>query len=272
MTNCFCVGKGHKAFLSQHIGDLQGIETTRFYEKTIEQFVKLFRVAPALIAADMYPEYISTRTGLSFGDFPVVKVQHHHAHIASCMAEHHLDEKVIGVALDGTGYGSDGNIWGGEFLLCDLNDFTRVSHFEYIPLPGGDMAVEEPWRMAVSYLYQIFGNDFNKPELPFLRNLNPEKVKVIVQMIDKKINCPLTSGAGRLFDAVASMLDLVQVASFQAEGPMLLESIISHNCKDSYGFTCKETISFDLTIRVLLTVILYREQIRQQSLQSFTIQ
>jgi hydrogenase maturation protein HypF len=249
LTNCFCVGKGQKAFLSQHIGDLQGLETTLFYEKTLAQFIQLFRVKPSLLAVDMHPEYVSTKTGLSFGDFPVVRVQHHHAHISACMAEHHLDEKVIGVALDGTGYGTDGNIWGGEFLVCDLNDFTRSTHFDYIPLPGGDMAAEEPWRTAVSYLYRIYGADFHSLELPLLKQIDPEKIRLIIQMIDRNINCPLTSGAGRLFDCIASLLNLVQVATFHAEGPMRLESIIRNDCADSYPIASGETIRFDETIR-----------------------
>ena len=249
LTNCFCVGKGKKAFLSQHIGDLQGLETTLFFEKTITQFLKLFRVNPSLLAVDMHPGYISTKTGLNYGDLPIVQVQHHHAHIASCMAEHHLDEKVIGIALDGTGYGTDGNSWGAEFMICDLNDFERVTHFEYIPLPGGDLATEEPWRMAVSYLYKVFGREFLNLELPFLRNIDPERVQLVLQMIDKKINSPLTSGAGRLFDCVASLLDLVQFASFQAEGPMRLESLVRKDCTESYPFQNLETFCFDQTIR-----------------------
>ena len=248
LTNCFCVGKGQKAFLSQHIGDLQGLETTLFYEQTLAQFIKLFRVKPSLHAVDMHPEYVSTKTGSGFGDITLVKVQHHHAHIASCMAEHYLDEKVIGVALDGTGYGTDGNTWGSEFLVCDLNDFTRITHFDYIPLPGGDLAAEEPWRMAVSYLYKFYGADFLSLDLPFLKQIDPEKIRLIVHMIDKNINCPLTSGAGRLFDCVASLLDLVQIASFQAEGPMRLESIVRQDCIENYGYTCGETIQFGETI------------------------
>ena len=160
LTNCFCVGKGQKAFLSQHIGDLQGLETTLFYEQTIAQFLRLFRVSPAFLAVDMHPAYISTRTGLNYVHLPIVRVQHHHAHIASCMAEHQLDEKVIGIALDGTGYGTDGHSWGAEFMICDLTDFERVTHFEYIPQPGGDLATDEPWRMAVSYLYKVYGRYF----------------------------------------------------------------------------------------------------------------
>jgi len=153
------------------------------------------------------------------------------------------------VAFDGTGYGPDGNIWGGEFLLCDLVDYKRISHFDYLPLPGGDLASEEPWRMAVSWLYKVYGNDFRKLELAFFGHLEPEKTELLIRMIDKNINCPLTSGAGRLFDAVASMLGLCQVASFPAEGPMKLESLVTKNCSESYAFVIDQTIRFDATIR-----------------------
>jgi len=165
------------------------------------------------------------------------------------MAEHRLDEKVIGVALDGTGYGTDGNIWGSEFLVCDLNEFVRITHFDYLPMPGGDGATEEPWRMAVSYLYKVYGNDFLKLDLPLLKVIEPERIELIIQMIDKKINCPLSSGAGRLFDCVASLLNLVQVATFQAEGPMRLEAMLDPNCTESYQFVLDQTVQFDETIR-----------------------
>ena len=256
LTNCFCIGKGQKAFLSQHIGDLQHFETTQFYEQTIAQFLRLFRFKPSLLAVDLHPEYISTKTAQHFGDLPLVSVQHHHAHIASCMMEHHLDEKVIGVALDGTGYGDDGHIWGSEFLLCDLNDYTRITHFDYLPLPGGDLAAEEPWRMAVSYLFKVFGNDFLKLKMPFFNQIDPDKISMVVRMIERKINCPLTSGAGRLFDAVASLLGLCQNASFQAEGPMRLESLVKDNCIESYSFEIDQTIRFDGTIRGIVNDIL----------------
>jgi hydrogenase maturation protein HypF len=257
LTNCFCIGKGRKAFLSQHIGDLQGLETIQFYEQTIEQFLKLFRVKPSMLAVDMHPEYISTKIAQQFGDLPLVPIQHHHAHIASCMAEHQLDEMVIGVALDGTGYGDDGNIWGGEFLLCDLHDYTRITHFEYIPLPGGDLAVEEPWRMAVSWLYKVYGKDFTKLNLSFLKEIEPERLAVLVRMIDRNINCPLTSGAGRLFDAVSSLLGLCQVASFQAEGPMKLESLVKKDCRESYSFEIDQNIRFGATVRGIVDDLLH---------------
>ncbi len=220
-----------------------------FYEQTLAQFIKLFRIKPSLIAVDMHPLYFSTKTGLAIGDLPVVKVQHHHAHIASCMAENMLDEKVIGVAFDGTGFGTDDNTWGSEFLLCDLNDFERIAHFEYIPLPGGDSAIEEPWRIAVSFLYKVYGSSLTDLELKFLNQPDREKIRLVMQMIDKKINCPLTSGAGRLFDCVASLLDIVQVATFQAEGPMKLESMVCQDYEESYEYTIGKTISFNSTIR-----------------------
>jgi len=252
LTNCFCAGKGNKAFISQHIGDLQTIETTLFYENTLARFMQLFRITPTMAAVDLHPEYISTKTGLNYGNLTVVGVQHHHAHIASCMAEHRLDEKVIGIALDGTGYGTDGNSWGSEFMICDLIDFKRVTHFEYILQPGGDRAAEEPWRMAVSWLYKIYGREFLSLDIPLLKEIDSEKIQMIIQMIDKNINCPLTSGAGRLFDCVASLLDLVQVCSFQAEGPMRLESLVRPDCTDSYPFDQNETIRFSRTIRGII--------------------
>lgn len=249
LANCFCIGKGQQAIMSQHIGDLQDLETVQFYEQTIEKFLKLFRVKPSLLAVDMHPDYVSAKTGRDFGDLPLVTVQHHHAHIASCMTEHRIDETVIGVAFDGTGYGDDGNTWGSEFLVCSLSGYDRITHFEYLPLPGGDMAAEEPWRMAVSWLYKVYGNDFTDLKLPFFGELEPGKVRFLAGMIDRKINCPLTCGAGRMFDAVASILGLCQAASFQAEGPMRLESMVMKGCRDSYGFEMEQTIGFDATLR-----------------------
>ena len=252
LSNCFCVGKGRKAFLSQHIGDLRGLETTLFYEQTLERFIHLFRISPSLLAVDMHPDYISTRTAAGFSKLPVISIQHHHAHIASCMAEYKLDEKVIGVAFDGTGYGDDGNIWGSEFLVCDLEGYIRVDHFGCIPLPGGDRASEEPWRMAVSWLYKVFGKDFLKLDLALFHQTRPEDIQGLIHMMDRKINCPLTSGAGRFFDAVASLLGLCQVAAFPAQGPMLLESIINVNCTEKYEWSANQGISLDETLRGII--------------------
>jgi len=251
LQNCFCVGKGKQAFLSQHIGDLKSIETYEFYEETFEKFIKLFRVKPTLIACDMHPDYLSTKYAKSL-PFNKIFIQHHHAHVASCMAEYGLDKKVIGISFDGTGYGDDGNIWGGEFLICDLNEYERFSHFEYIPLPGGDKVTKEPWRVGASYLYSIFGKDFISMNLPFLSKIPKDSLELILNAIDKKINSPLCSSAGRLFDAVSAIINLCPVSSYHAEAPMKLESIIDKNCNDRYNYEINPTISFKQTIREIV--------------------
>jgi hydrogenase maturation protein HypF len=253
LVNTFCIGKGRQAVLSQYIGDLQNVETISFYEETLKKFQTLFRMTPAIVAADLHPDYFTSRLAESKSDqVELIRVQHHHAHIASCMAEHGLDESVLGVAMDGTGYGSDGNTWGAEFFYCDLAGFTRDTHFEYIPLPGGDRGIEEPWRMAVSYLFKTFGEDFAGLDLPFLKDIDQEKVDIIVKMIRANINCPLVSSAGRLFDAVSAMLGLCLFSTFSAEAPMRLESIIEPGCSEYYPFSLGETVNFDFTIAGIL--------------------
>ncbi len=255
LVNCFCIGKGNQAILSQHIGDLKNLETLEFYSESFERFKKLFRTNPNLVVHDMHPDYLSTRFAKDL-NIERLEVQHHHAHIASCMAEHNLDEKVIGVSMDGTGYGDDGNIWGGEFFVCDLADYAREIHFEYIPLPGGDSVTKEPWRTAVSYLYKIYGKDFLKLEIPFIQNLDLTKTKMIIQAIDKKINCPLSSSAGRLFDAVAAITNVCPVSKFHAEAPMRLENVASGTIEIAYPFDFGEVISFEPTIQEIVQDLL----------------
>jgi hydrogenase maturation protein HypF len=255
LVNCFCIGKGNQAILSQHIGDLKNLETLEFYIESFERFKTLFRVSPELVVCDMHPDYLSTRFAKDM-KIPMVEVQHHHAHIASCMAEHNLDEKVIGVSMDGTGYGDDGNIWGGEFFVCDLEGYERKFHFEYVPLPGGDSVTKEQWRTAVSYLYKIYGKDFLKLEIPLIQNLDKDKADLIVQAIDKRINCPLSSSAGRLFDAVAAILNVCAVSKFHAEAPMRLENVASGTIETGYPFDFGDVISFEPTIREIVEDLL----------------
>ncbi len=243
LKNTFCVGKNKMAFVSQHIGDLKNIETFDFYKETIDRFKKLFRVEPTLFVGDLHPDYLSTRYMKELKGEKIY-VQHHHAHVASCMAEHGLDEQVIGVSFDGTGFGDDGHTWGSEFFVCDLLKYKRVRHFEYIPMPGADKVSEEPWRMAVSYLYTYYGEDFMKMDIPFLKNIPLEKMNILAHMLKNNIHCPLTSGAGRLFDAIAALMNICPVAHYEAEGPMRMESIIDQHCKDKYHFTIESTISF----------------------------
>jgi len=257
LVNTFCIGKGNQAFLSQHIGDLKNPETLEFFEESIDRFKKLFRAETELVVCDMHPDYLSTKYAIEVCSSPphshshskLIQVQHHHAHIASCMAEHGLDEKVIGVSLDGVGYGDDGHIWGGEFMICDLLDFERKTHFDYIPMPGGDKATKEPWRMGVSYLYKFFGKDFLSFELPFLKNIPRNDIDLILLAIEKNINCPLTSSTGRLFDAVSAICNLCTHASFHAEAPMRLEQAIKTETDVQYDFTLGDTILMESTIK-----------------------
>lgn len=243
LVNCFCIGKGNQAILSQHIGDLKNIETYRFYTETIEKYKRLFRFSPGLVAYDMHPDYLSTRYASEL-NIESISVQHHHAHIASCMAEHGINEKVIGVSFDGTGYGTDGNIWGSEFLLADLYAFERYSHFEYIALPGGDKVTEEPWRTALSCLYHSFGRHVKSLEITFVRLIDEKKLNLVLDALEKRINCPLSSGAGRLFDAVAALLNVCPVSKFHAEAPMRLESLTIGSLNQRYEVSLGETISF----------------------------
>jgi hydrogenase maturation protein HypF len=152
------------------------------------------------------------------------------------MAEHQLDEKVIGIAFDGVGLGDDGNIWGGEFLICDFADYKRYSHFEYVQMPGGDTATKNPWRMAVSYLYKYYGTSFLDLNLAFLKNIPDFEIDLVIKMLEKNINCPLTSSTGRFFDAVAALTNICTQSSFHAEAPMRLEAAIDKNTSAVYNF------------------------------------
>jgi hydrogenase maturation protein HypF len=203
----------------------------------------------------MHPDYFSTgfATRLSNDlNVKLVPVQHHHAHIVSCMAEYGLDGNVIGISLDGTGYGTDGKIWGGEFLIADTGHFTRFTHFDYVSVPGGDIASDEPWRMAYSYLLKYFGPDFDFGSIPSLNKIDKEKKDLVKQMLIKGINSPLSSGAGRLFDAVSAILGLCTESSFDSEAPMRLESVINHNTDLYYPFEFDDTIGFSGTFRGIL--------------------
>lgn len=235
LVNCFCIGKGKQAIMSQHIGDLKNMETLEFYKESIQRHERLFRFQPSLAAMDLHPDYLSTNYVRQLG-IPAVAIQHHHAHIASCMAENGLDRKVIGASFDGTGYGTDGNIWGGEFMVCDFLGFERKAHFEYIPQPGGDAVTKHPWRMMTAYLVHYFGEDIIHEHPRLFKNTDPKELEVVLFMMKNKINSPLTSSAGRLFDAVSALLGICGNTTYHAEAPMLLESAASPDVQDSYPF------------------------------------
>lgn len=253
--NSFCIGKKNQALMSQYIGDLKNMPVLEFFTESIERFFHIFRFKPEYLACDLHPAYFSTAYAQKLSrklNLPLVQVQHHHAHIVSCMAEYGLDEKVIGVSFDGTGYGPDGNIWGSEFLIADTLNFRRITHFEYVPMPGGDKAAEEPWRMAYSYLYRYFGDQKYYEEIPAFRSVGRQEMKVVEEMVRKNINCPLTSGAGRLFDAVAALTGLCSFSTFDSEAPMRLESAIKTDTNDLYPFEINEVISFKSTFSAIL--------------------
>lgn len=232
-VNTFALGKADTIIQSQYIGDLKNWETLEFYKESLERFQHLFRFTPTRLVCDLHPDYMSSReaerTALR-NNLPLLKIQHHHAHAAACMLEYGLDEPVIAIIWDGTGLGDDNKAWGGEFFLCDRKEYKRLSHLEYVPMPGGDKASEEPWRMAVSYLYH-FGLEI--PE-DFIDRIGAIKVNTLITMIEKGINTPYTSGAGRLFDAFASILGLCDISTRQAEAPVLLEQAAIDNFEDQY--------------------------------------
>ena len=223
LKNTVCVVRGSEAFLSQHVGDLENLESYRFFEEAVQHLQRILETEPKVIAHDLHPDYFSTKWAQERTGAELVGVQHHHAHIAACMAENHLDGKVIGIALDGTGYGTDGAIWGGEVLVADYLGFERAGHLEYLPLPGGAAAIHEPWRMAVSYLSKHYGKDLEKLELPFLAEMDSRKLAVVLQMMEREINSPRTSSCGRLFDAVAATVGLRGTVNFEAQAAIELE-------------------------------------------------
>ncbi len=208
LKNTFCLGKGHQAFVSHHIGDLENLETLTSFKEGITHFQNLFDIYPQAIIYDLHPEYLATKYALDTDIPQKIGVQHHHAHIASVLAEHKLIGPVIGVAADGTGYGTDGAVWGCEIMVADLLDFERTAHLRYVPLPGGEQAVRQPWRMAAAYLAQAYGDAFLKLDIPFVKRLDRSKWHVLSQMMTRSLNSPLTSSMGRLFDAVAALLGL----------------------------------------------------------------
>jgi hydrogenase maturation protein HypF len=226
--NTFTISRGDEIFISHYIGETDNIETIKAFEKGIKHFINFFDIPPDIAVVDLHPEYEATKFGRKWAfenSKPLIEVQHHHAHIASCLLDNKLNEKVIGVTWDGTGYGADGNIWGGEFLIADLKEYERKAYLQYIPIPGGDITVKEPWRMAAVYLYDIFGESFRTLDIDFVKALDKKKWFIIQNMIDKRVNSPFTSSMGRLFDAVSSILGVRNSINYQGQAAIELEMI-----------------------------------------------
>lgn len=240
LKNTVCLTKENRAFVSQHIGDLKNFETYEAFERTIAHLVRILDIRPEIVAHDLHPDYLSTRHALEQSKRPTLGVQHHHAHIVSCLAEHGLEGPVIGIALDGTGWGPDGTVWGGEVLLADPVSYARTAFLERVPLPGGDAAARYPWRMALAYLDGAFGEGIPDLPIPFVAAHRGEEARTVLHMLHRGLNAPLTSSCGRLFDAVASLLGLRDRNAFEGQAAMELEEIQEQGDFGVYPWSIEE--------------------------------
>ncbi|MBI5575770.1 MAG: carbamoyltransferase HypF [Deltaproteobacteria bacterium] len=223
LKNAFSLTRGNFVFMSHHIGDLENLETFTSFEEGIRHFKRIFNIEPTAVAYDLHPEYLSTKYAHSLDGIRKIGVQHHHAHIVSCMGDNGIGGEIIGVSFDGTGYGTDGKIWGGEFLVCDEKGFRRAAHFEYFPLPGGEKAIKQPWRIAAALLDGIYGDGMFDLGIDFVKDIDRGKWAVIRKMIERGLNSPLTSSAGRLFDAVSALLGIRKEIHYEGQAAIELE-------------------------------------------------
>jgi len=232
--NTFCLTKGDSAFLSQHTGDMENFETMDSFERGIELYKQLFQIEPKLVVHDLHPDYLSTRYAMSLG-LPKLGVQHHFAHALSCMAEYGAKGPCLAVVMDGTGYGEDGTVWGGEFLEVTVQQYKRLGHLRCIPLPGGDKAVQEPWRIAAAYLERIYGG-LGGLSIPFVNDCDLERWAQLTLAVKSHINSPLCSSAGRLFDAVSALLGMRTRVNYEGQAAIELEQIAEEGEKGEYPF------------------------------------
>jgi hydrogenase maturation protein HypF len=238
LKNTVCLTRGREAFLSQHIGDLENLETLRSFEHSIAHLQRILEIEPRLIVHDLHPDYLNTQWALKRQDLPRMAVQHNHAHIAAVMAERGIEGPVIGLALDGSGFGTDGTIWGGEILRVDNLGFERLGHFRQVLLPGGAKAIKEPWRTALSYLWSIDPDDAESRYAELLRGAGSRKQEagsgerkagdagIILQMLSRRLNCPPTSSCGRLFDAAAALCGIRLCVNYEGQAAIELEQAI----------------------------------------------
>lgn len=245
LKNTLCLTRDHYAILSPHIGDLENLETVELWQETLAHMRRFFRVDPMAVAYDSHPNYATTRLALAMERVEKFAVQHHHAHIVSCMAENRITGKVIGVAMDGTGYGTDGKIWGGEFFVCDEANFQRFAHIRNVPLAGGDMAIRQPWRSAMAWLAAA-----GLPLPATLETVPAAHRSVVDTMLRRQVNTVDTSSCGRLFDAASSLLGLCQVSTYEGQAAIELEAIAAPGNSDAYPFDfAGATLDFSETLR-----------------------
>ncbi len=237
LKNTFCLARDNYAFVSHHIGDLENLETLKSFTDGIDHFKRLFHLHPEVVAYDLHPEYLSTKYALGLDDISTkIPIQHHHAHIASCMADNDIEGEVIGVAMDGLGFGTDGRLWGGEFFVADFVEAERVAHLANVPMPGGTKAIREPWRMGAVYLQQAFGDEFINLDLAFVKELEQRGWPTLRSMVASRTNCPETSSMGRLFDAVSSLLGVRAQVNYEGQAAIELEAMADRRCEDAYEF------------------------------------
>ncbi len=255
LKNTYCLGKEQQAFMSHHIGDLENMETLQSFSEGIPHFEGLFGITPQVVAHDLHPEYLATKYALDTNITRKIGIQHHHAHIASVLAEHGLNDPVIGIAADGTGYGTDGAIWGCEIMQADLHGFERLAHLAYVPLPGGEQAVRQPWRIAAAYLAQAYDDDFLTLDIPFVHNIDRKRWHTLSQMIMKGVNAPLTSSLGRLFDAVASLLGIRNEVIYEGQAAIEMEILADTKHARIYPFSTQGDKRTILDVRPMLRAI-----------------
>jgi hydrogenase maturation protein HypF len=252
LKNTIGLSRGSEVFLSQHIGDLENLATYDFFELTIAHLRRILSIEPEIIACDMHPDYLSTRYADKQEHLEKITVQHHHAHIVSCMAENQVIEPVIGLSFDGTGYGTDGSIWGGEVLLARYDGFERVAHLAPTPMPGGAAAIKEPWRMAISYLHQTYGEGFRNRKLAFLESLTTNQISITTQMIEKGVNVPQTSSLGRFFDGISALMGLRTKVAFEGQAAMELEMLASGSITDVYDYAWSSQDGYQIDPRAII--------------------
>ncbi|MGH7847366.1 MAG: carbamoyltransferase HypF [Candidatus Binatia bacterium] len=243
LKSTFCIARDHHVFVSHHIGDLENYETYRSFAGGIEHFKRLFALRPVVVAHDLHPAYLSTRYAMELDNEIKIGVQHHHAHVASCMAEHGLQGPVLGVVFDGLGYGEDGAIWGGEFLIARFASCRRYAHFRYIPLAGGDTAIRQPWRSAFSYLADSFASPPDNLRFPWWQPAPARELRTLAAMLRNGVNTISTSSCGRLFDAISSMLGVRHEIRYEAQAAIELETIASPGIDESYPFDIDTHVS-----------------------------
>jgi len=268
LKNTFCILKKGFAIVSHHIGDLENLAAFSALEEGVKHYIKIFRFNPEVVACDLHPNYLSTNFAREYSknnSLPLIQVQHHHAHIVSLLTEAGINEKVIGVCFDGAGLGSDGNLWGGEFFIANLSSFIRIAHLRYVYLPGGEAAIKEPWRIALSYLNEIYKENCIPLTCQLVGSfVESKKIILVYNLLKKRINCPLISSGGRLFDAVAAILGIRYKVNYEGQAAVELEMLATDREEKPYPFKVVEKESSFIVDTLPLIKAVVDEQLKEK--------